>query len=439
MSTRPFRFDVDLIAYRALGLSTPVSFRNAMRSALGQTVVLREDIDIEPGHHSFVSALDIENIDGRYMLSGGHDGNIVIHDVGRKAEPGAKILPLITATGQDQQNQQNRPTRARTPQRRHSHLISSVQWYPVDTGIFITSCKGGLVKVWDANRFEPVSKFVLGKRVNCAVMSSVATRHQLVAVGTNEKFISLCDLRTGGATQCLEGHGGQILSIAWSPINEYIVATGSSDRSVRLWDVRKSSYSSCLQIFDRLETKATRQKRTKESLTPSVCASSDVDGRRSHQFKRRRISGPIGLFDKSVTTSHTGEVTGVSFSPDGFFLVSVSARKMMCWSTMDATNMRVDYSRFFSPFQSQESPLMVVQSGASKDARILVPDDLGDIMMYSLHDGTLLGTLSGHFEAVTCLAKRDIGGEVKFYSGSQDNSIFAWGAPRIHEDHKARR
>ena len=80
---------------------------------------------------------------------------------------------------------------------------------------------------------------------------------------------------------------------------------------------------------------------------------------------------------------------------------------------------------------------MVVQPGASKDARILVPDDLGDIMMYSLHDGSLLGTLSGHFEAVTCLAQRDLGGEVEFYSGSQDNSIFAWGAPRIHEDDKA--
>ena len=79
-----------------------------MRSALGQTVVLLEDIDIEPGHHGFVSALDIESIDGRYMLSGGHDGNIVIHDVGGRAEPGAKMLLLITATGQDQQDQQDR-------------------------------------------------------------------------------------------------------------------------------------------------------------------------------------------------------------------------------------------------------------------------------------------------------------------------------------------
>jgi DNA excision repair protein ERCC-8 len=52
----------------------------------------------------------------------------------------------------------------------------------------------------------------------------------------------------------LPGHTDHVWCVAWSPIDEYLLASGSVDNTVRLWDIRRSGASACLHSFDQHQT-----------------------------------------------------------------------------------------------------------------------------------------------------------------------------------------
>ena len=47
----------------------------------------------------------------------------------------------------------------------HRFSVSWVEWYPVDTGMFVSGGMDETVKVWDTNRFEVAGEFKLGSKV----------------------------------------------------------------------------------------------------------------------------------------------------------------------------------------------------------------------------------------------------------------------------------
>jgi DNA excision repair protein ERCC-8 len=47
----------------------------------------------------------------------------------------------------------------------HKHSVTSVQWYPVDTGLFISASNDHTLKAWDTNRFQIIGNFDLGSKV----------------------------------------------------------------------------------------------------------------------------------------------------------------------------------------------------------------------------------------------------------------------------------
>lgn len=57
-------------------------------------------------------------------------------------------------------------------------------------------------------------------------MSPVATTHCLVAVGCHSSTLKLVDLKSGSATHMLKGHKKSILTVRWSPKNEYLLVSG---------------------------------------------------------------------------------------------------------------------------------------------------------------------------------------------------------------------
>lgn len=105
------------------------------------------------------------------ILSGGSDttGTLVIHDT--LSQPGStQQYPIVSNTF----------TPPPSSQQATSYAINCVQWYPHDTGMFVTSSADRAVKVWDTNEMCPVESFKFSKPVYTHTMAGSDT-HCLIA------------------------------------------------------------------------------------------------------------------------------------------------------------------------------------------------------------------------------------------------------------------
>jgi WD40 repeat protein len=69
---------------------------------------------------------------------------------------------------------------------------------------------------------------------------------RLVASGSEDSTVRLWDVQTGVARGMLEGHSSYINTVAFSPDSQ-LVASGSGDRTVRLWDVQTGAARDTLE------------------------------------------------------------------------------------------------------------------------------------------------------------------------------------------------
>lgn len=74
--------------------------------------------------------------------------------------------------------------------------------------------------------FQPADEYEFSGIVYSHHMSPVATTHCLVAVGCHSSTLKLVDLKSGSATHMLKGHKKSILTVRWSPKNEYLLVSG---------------------------------------------------------------------------------------------------------------------------------------------------------------------------------------------------------------------
>ena len=170
--------------------------------------------------------------EGRYLLSGASDGSAAVFDVWNATEYEAGFIAkhrniLLV----DKQHQNG-----------HRFAVSAAVWYPVDTGFFVTASFDQYVKVWDTNSTQVcacilsypsfsvsfpcfvildvlvfvctvlfsqvVMEFKMPGKVYTAAMSPVATTHMLIATGTADVQVRLCDIASGAFTHTLSGHRG---------------------------------------------------------------------------------------------------------------------------------------------------------------------------------------------------------------------------------------
>ncbi len=52
--------------------------------------------------------------------------------------------------------------------------------------------------------------------------------------------ITLCDMESGSSSHILQFHSNPILSLAWSPYCEHVLASGDEGGTILLWDVRRA-------------------------------------------------------------------------------------------------------------------------------------------------------------------------------------------------------
>ncbi|KAG0303786.1 DNA excision repair protein ERCC-8 [Dissophora globulifera] len=326
-----------------LGLISPAAFQKRLSAKRILDVALDSSTTIEREHVGAVNTIDIEEAEGRYLLSGGGDGNIHIYDLDEPEREEHRSIKSITS--------------AQGSYNGHKGGISRVRWYPFDNGMFTTSSFDSTIKAWDTNAMEVACTFDLQNKVYSHAMSSKAT-HGLIATASADPRIRLCDLKSGAFTHSLAGHRGTVLCVEWSPRHEFLLASGSTDTTVRLWDIRKSSACLCSLDFH-------------GSNSPPLAESN---------------------------SAHTRTVNGVSFTPDGLHLVTTGHDdKMRLWNLYTGQNTLTNYGTMIrNQFVHSLTPLISPISAGSP-TYVFHPSDDRSILMFDLMDGTFVKRLTGSY------------------------------------------
>ena len=240
-----------------------------------------------------------------------------------------------------------------------------------------------------------------------------------MACATQHPAVRLVDLRSGASAHSLAGHQGAVLSVAWSPQDEYILASGGSDGTVRLWDIRRSAGS--LGVLD---------------LEDSVGIGGE-DGLGKHA--RARSQGK----------AHVGACNGVVWTDDGKHLVTAGHdERVRVWDVGVGANALAHFGPIIkNTHLSTLLPLVVPSNVGRRGDQVMLYPNEKEILMFDLFEGTLFKRLKAPGAAVaqasgsagqrnirnrvTSLAWR--AGNIEIYSAHSNGVIRAW-KPRTKEE-----
>uniref|UniRef100_A0A8C2FNA6 Excision repair cross-complementation group 8 n=1 Tax=Cyprinus carpio TaxID=7962 RepID=A0A8C2FNA6_CYPCA len=331
---------------RQSGLDDPVRLRRA--EVLG--LELNHNRDVDRIHGNGINTLVIEVIDGRYILSGGSDGVIMIYDLENNSKkPQYTCKAICTVVGIY-----------------IKFSIETVQWYPHDTGLFVSSSFDKTMKVWDTETLKPAEEFQFDGNVYCHHMSHIARKH----IGTKDPKVQLCDLKSGWRIHILQGEKCLLFLNGDSPGGGHILATASRNR---VWDVRRASGS--LFTLDQ------------------------------HNGDKSKASS------EAVNTPHNGRVNGL------LLLTTGTDDRMRLWNSATGENTLVNYGN-----ESRKGLKFTISRGCSPEF-VFVPCG-SSVAVYGLHSGDLITMLRGHYNNEDCCEFHPDYQEL--YSGGKDCNVLAW-------------
>lgn len=359
-------------------------------------------------HQAGASSIAIDRFEGRYLISGGADASIKLWDLEQSETPSNDYL--------------NRPSGVikKSPSS-HQYGITHLCFYPFDCLAFLSSSYDHKLKVYATATMTASATFDLDSVIYSHSLSPIAD-HLLVACGTQHCAVRLVDLRSGASTHSLAGHHRAVLSVAWSPHEEHILASGSSDGTARLWDIRRSANS--LGVLD---------------LEDSVGVMGE-DGLGKNA--RAREQGK----------AHTDAVNGVVWTDDGRYLVTAGHdERVRVWDMATGANALSHFGPIIkNTHLSTLLPLLAPSHVVGPGKQIMFYPNQKEILMFDLFEGTLLkrlrvpgvpaapirgtATQANSRSRTTSLAWR--AGHVDLYSAHSDGSIRVW-VPKTPEEVQA--
>ncbi|CAD0110788.1 unnamed protein product [Aureobasidium uvarum] len=355
-------------------------------------------------HPAGVNSITVDKFEGRWLLSGGADSSIGIWD-------------LEAPTSQSDETRLIQPLGYASKTAKTANFgITHVSFYPFDSLAFLSSSYDHSLKLYSSETLETSAAFDLEAVVYSHALSPIAS-HLLVACATQHPAVRLVDLRSGASTHSLAGHSGAVLSTAWHPKREHVLASGGSDGLVRLWDIRRSASS--LGVLDMEDSRGV--------------------GVNGNTLRRERGK------------AHSGAVNGITWDEAGDFLVSCGQDdKIRVWNANTGANTLTNFGPAVkSSTTSTLLPLLSPSHLTGPTKEILVYPNPRELLVYEMHTGKLITRLrtpsyastriqvaagSGTRNVVnktTSLAWR--AHHIELYSGHSDGTIRCW-KPRTWED-----
>jgi len=335
---------------RSLGHWSPHLFQKAIEN----TRLCNLEISKQRFQHDTnlcVSAIDLDFTESRFLVSVSLNKKISIFDTYQKktVQGNEEVISRIAHVGNLTRHQKYL----------HKSTCTCVQWYPHDSGMFITSSFDGTLKIWDTNRLKPVSTIKIDKKVYHHHVGSSCS-HSLITSATSNN-INLIDIRTSSATHVLSGHQGPIYSVRWSPKRDHLMSSGGSDGRVMLWDVRKSG--SALRSLDQLEWI------------------------KSNHYNSLTIS------ERQKIKAHSGIVNCIKFVDDGRFLLTYGTdNRLRLWDSVNWKLVSINYGHI--PNNSCKRSLnMDIYNGGYTSSFVFLPSE-NHMVMCNIHDGCVVERFS---------------------------------------------
>ncbi|KAK8584958.1 hypothetical protein V6N13_138900 [Hibiscus sabdariffa] len=431
------------IGDREMGKIRPNSFSSQIKSNRISNLQLSNNKDIVSPHRGSVNSLQVDLTEGRYLLSGASDASAAVYDVQRATdyEGNGLIAKHKCLFSVDKQHEKG-----------HKYAISSTIWYPVDTGLFVTGSYDHYVKVWDTNTTQVVMSFKMPGKVYRTAMSPLATSHMLIAAGTEDVQVRLCDIASGAFAHTLSGHRDGVMTVEWSTSSEWVLITGGCDGAIRFWDIRRAG---CFLVLDQSQSQLgrrppvlARSAANKVNVSKSLSAGQNSLGKQrapqkkvsnGHGMKQSTIGrmptngsvrqrlhpGMLSIQDRA--TAHYGAVTGLKVTDDGMYLLSAgSDSRIKLWDLESGYNTLVN----FEVVRLQTSK--AIQLAISQDsAQVFVPC-MTVVKAFDVWSGKMSLTFRGHYESVNCcwFSSQD----QELYTGGNDRQILVWSPCQLITD-----
>ncbi|EJD02390.1 WD40 repeat-like protein [Fomitiporia mediterranea MF3/22] len=415
--------------YQPMAVSTPHVYISALLWLPSETIIgkmLSADFDSQncvirgierhwPSGSKIVRSFSVVcsvaySPDGRHVISGSEDGNILVWDAETCAPVGAYM-------------------------RGHGGKVNCLVYSP-DGRCITSGSSDGTVRIWDAQGGEVIGEPLRGhdNKVNCVAYSPDG-RH--IVSGSDDKTVRIWDAQSGDTIgEPLHGHRDSVNCIAYSPDGHHI-ASGSSDQTIRIW---------CAPSGDTINRILHGHVHAVSCVVYSPDGQHIVSGSVDQTLRiwdvqsggsvggplhgRRILSGSgdesIRLWDAqsgdpviTITLGRTHSVSCVAYSLDGQHIVSSFDKTIRIWEAKNGEP--ID-----EPMYSHEPSVHCV--AYSPDGRhILSGSGDGTISTWDAKNGDLFGrAVRGHGSKVNCAAY-SLDGQ-RIVTGSDDETIRIWDA-----------
>ncbi|MCO5566493.1 hypothetical protein L7F22_020170 [Adiantum nelumboides] len=364
---------------------------------------------IEGDYNVFKRGIDVT--DARYLLSGAADGSVAVYDIEH-----------ASSFEQSTQTSKHEALFMVGKGVGHQYSVSCVHWYPIDTGLFVTGSFDNYVNVWDTNTAQVEVQFNMSRKVYAVSMSNLSTTHMLIATGTEDTKIRLCDIASGAFTHTLTGHRDSVWVVQWSTKSEWVLVSGGCDGAIRFWDIRRAG---CYQVLDQQCSQIGRRPPVLKGISRvigRVDTTASSSSSKSSSTKQRGQKRHFGVSASDSRTAHYGSVTGLQMTSDGLYLISAGTdSRLRLWDVESGCNTLVNYPSVHVRGHKG------MQMALSPDSTLLFLPSRNAIMVCDVWSGHAYSPLRGHYDLTNCCTFHPQGQEL--YSGSNDRKILVWAPP----------